>query len=144
MTLVKRIQPGRQLGTLIDDWFQDFPAFVGREASSVFNSTAVNIVENSDGYHLEVNAPGRNKEDFKVQVENGLLTISAEQKTASSTEDQKQIRKEFNISGFKRSFSVDDKVDAANIQAKYENGLLKLFIPKKEEVKVQPQSIQIQ
>lgn len=142
MTLVKRIQPGRPFGNLIEDWFQEFPGLL-REAGNLAG-TPVNIVENKDGYHLEVNAPGRNKEDFKVQVDKGLLTISYEHKEESTSEDLKVIRREFSAASFKRSFSVDEKADAANIQAKYENGILKVFIPKKEDVKVDPQLIYIQ
>ncbi len=144
MTLVKLNQPVRPFGNLIDDWFQDLPAFIGREASQVFNNTPVNIVETPEAYHLELNAPGRNKEDFKVQVENGLLTISYEHKKEAKSEDLKTVRREFSFSSFKRTFSVDDKIDAAHIQAKYENGLLKLYLPKKADEKVQAQSIEIQ
>lgn len=142
MTLVKRIQPGRPFGTLIDDWFQDIPGLL-REAGNT-GSVPVNIIENKEGYHLELSAPGRRKEDFKVQVDKGLLTISYEHKEENASEDLKVVRREFSYSSFKRSFSVDDKIDAANIQAKYENGLLKVFVPKKEDVKVEPQSIHIQ
>ena len=111
MTLVKRIQPGRPFGNLIEDWFQEFPGLL-REAGNLAG-TPVNIVENKDGYHLEVNAPGRNKEDFKVQVDKGLLTISYEHKEESTSEDLKVIRREFSAASFKRSFSVDEKADAA-------------------------------
>ncbi|MFT4023532.1 MAG: Hsp20/alpha crystallin family protein [Flavihumibacter sp.] len=142
MTLVKHIQPARPFGNLIDEWFQEFPGLL-RETGN-FGKTPVNIVENKDGYHLEVNAPGRNKEDFKVQVDKNLLTISYEHKEEAASEDLKQIRREFSAYSFSRSFSLDEKIDAANIRAKYENGLLKVFVPRKEEVKVEPQSIHIQ
>ena len=141
MTFVKHARPARPFGTLIEDWFTEFPGLLRDSASA---AVPVNIVENKDGYHLEVNAPGRNKENFKVQVNKGLLTISYEQPEATPAEDLKVIRKEFSAAAFQRNFTVDEKIDAANIQAKYENGLLKVFVPKKEEVKVEPQSIQVQ
>jgi HSP20 family protein len=140
MTFVKAQHPTRHFGQIFDSLLQDF----GREVGQQFAGTPANIVETADGYHLELNAAGRKKEDFKIAVENALLTISYEQKEEAKPADLKVIRKEFTINSFKRTFSVDDKIDAANIQAKYENGLLKLFLPKKEVEKVQPQAITIQ
>ncbi|RYG00633.1 MAG: Hsp20/alpha crystallin family protein, partial [Chitinophagaceae bacterium] len=117
------------------------------------NNVPVNIHETKDGYHLEFNAAGRNKEDFKVEVEKGLLTISFEAKEVKAEEttenkqaetDYKTVRREFKISSFKRSFNVDEKVDVDNIQAKYENGILKVFLPKKEVVAVTGKQINVQ
>jgi HSP20 family protein len=144
MTFVKATHPARQFGSILDNLMQEFPAYLGREVSQAFQSTPANIVETTDGYHLELNAAGRNKEDFKVSVENGLLTIAYDQKEETKPADLKVIRKEFVLNSFKRTFTVDEKIDASNIQAKYENGILKLYLPKKEEIKVQPQSITIQ
>ncbi|KIC93876.1 Hsp20/alpha crystallin family protein [Flavihumibacter solisilvae] len=142
MTLVKVNQPSRPVGNLLDEIFNT--PFFGREFQPSFQHPAVNIVETADGYHLELNAPGRNKEDFKVSQENGLLSISFEEKKENKEEDLKVIRREFRLASFKRSFTLDEKVDAENIQAKYENGLLKLYLPKKAEVKIQPKEITIQ
>jgi HSP20 family protein len=144
MTFVKVNQPARPFGNLLQDLINEVPGFVGKEVSKTFQQPPVNIVETEDGYQLELIAPGRQKEDFKVTVEKGLLTIAFEQKTENNPAELKVIRKEFSLTTFKRSFSVDEKIDTDNIQAKYENGLLKFFLPKKEEVKVQPQSISIQ
>jgi len=85
-----------------------------------------------------------NKEDFKVNVEKGLLTISYEKKTETENKDYKTHRKEFNVTSFKRSFNIDENINVEAIQAKYENGVLKLLLPKKEEVKVLPKEISIQ
>ena len=144
MTFVKTSDPARQFNSIFDNLIQDFPAYLGREASQVFSSTPANIIEAADGYHLEIIAAGRNKEDIKVAVDNGLLTIAYEQKEATKAPDLKIVRKEFALNSFKRSFSLDEKIDASNIQAKFENGILKLFLPKKETVKPQPQDITIQ
>jgi len=108
------------------------------------NIPPVNIHETNDAYHLELAAPGLTKEDFKVNLEKGLLTISFEKKAESETKDYKTHRKEFSVSNFKRTFTVDDKINADGIQAKYENGVLKLLLPKKEEVKVTPKQISIE
>ncbi|MBZ5856249.1 Hsp20/alpha crystallin family protein [Flavihumibacter profundi] len=144
MTFVKVNQPARQFGTMLDNLFQDIPSFIGREVSQAIQPAPVNIAETAEAYHLELNAPGRNKEDFKVTVENGLLTISYEQKEEEKVSEIKSVRKEFSLPSFKRTFTVDEKIETNNIQAKYENGLLKLYLPKKEAVKVQPQAIAIQ
>ena len=104
----------------------------------------VNIFETKDAFHLELNVPGRNKEDFKVNVENGLLTISYEKPDEKGSEDVKTIRSEFNFKSFSRTFSIDKNIDAENIQAKYENGLLKFQLPKKEQPKKETKQISIQ
>ena|ERR1700759_2518710 len=141
MTLVKNNYRPVHFNNLFNDLFNDFSAFGDRTS---FQFPPVNIAETEDGYHVEVNAPGRNKEDFKINVENGLLTISYEKKEETKQEGVKSIRKEFNFQGFKRSFSLDDKVDASSIQAKYENGLLKLYLPKKAELKEAAKQITVQ
>ncbi len=143
MTVVKLKQP-RPLGNLLEDWFQEFPSLLGREFSHSLPQVPVNIVETSEAYHLEMNAPGRNKEDFNLSVDAGLLTISCEQKKEDKQAQLKVVRKEFGTPSFKRSFSIDEKIDALNIQAKYEAGLLKVYLPKMEAVKVQPREITIQ
>jgi HSP20 family protein len=84
-----------------------------------------------------------NKEDFKVSLEKGILTISFEKKTETNNKDYKTHRKEFAFTSFKRNFSVDDKINTEAIQAKYDNGILKLLLPKKEEVKSLPKEITI-
>lgn len=104
----------------------------------------VNISETKDGYHLELSVPGRNKEDFKVNVENGLLTISFEKAEEKQSDDYKTVRREFNFKSFTRSFHVDDKINAEDIQAKYENGILKFWLPKKEQPKNEVKQIAIQ
>lgn len=144
MTRVKLNQPARPFFHLLDDWFQDFPARNPREMVNGVHAVPVNILETSDAYHLELNAPGRSKEEFKIQVENGLLTVSYDQKESKEQEGVKQIRREFSQLSFKRSFTLDDKIDENGIQAKYEQGLLKLYLPKKEIVANQPKQISIQ
>jgi HSP20 family protein len=141
MTLVKH--HAKNLNNVFDEFF-GFPSAWGRDFNQNWNIPAANIHETNDGFHIELNAPGRNKEDFKISVENGLLIIGFEKKEETEQKDYKTIRREFSYNSFKRSFSLDDKVNADNIQAKYENGVLKLFIPKKEEVKSAPKQISVQ
>lgn len=131
----------RNLNSLFDEFFNAVPN-LNREFN--MNVPPVNIQETKDAYELDVIAPGLNKEDFKVNVEKGLLTISYQKEQTTENNDVKTHRKEFSFSSFKRSFTVDDKINADGITARYENGVLKLSLPKKEEVKVSPKEITIQ
>ena len=101
---------------------------------------AVNVKETAESFVVEMAAPGMKKEDFKVELNNNLLTISSEQKSEhEEKENDKYTRKEFSYQSFQRSFQLSrEAVDADNIQAKYENGVLHLTIPKREEVKQKP------
>lgn len=116
-----------------DDFLgKDFFNFTPKQFS---NSTpAVNVKEDEKQFTLEVAAPGLMKDNFKVELEDNLLTISAEQKSENTERNEKAkfTRKEFSYSTFKRSFTLDEEtVDAENIEAKYENGILNITIPKK-------------
>ena len=141
MTLAKRHPPN--INYLFDEIFNGFPTNWGKDQVQNTFSPAVNIHETTDGYNLELNVPGRNKEDFKVAIENNLLTVAFEQKEAAEQTDYKTLRREFSFKSFKRSFSLDEKVNAEAIEAKYENGILKLYLPKKEEIKIAPKEIAI-
>ena len=141
MTIVKHNPT--QFNHLIDELFTGIPTTWGRNSPG-FTAPPTNIHETSDAYHLEMNVPGRNKEDFSIQLEKGLLTIGFEKKETAVDKDVKTIRREFSFNSFKRSFSIDEKINTAGIQAKYENGVLKLLLPKKEEVVSNPQAITIQ
>jgi HSP20 family protein len=143
MTLVK-VNNHRPFGNLFNDLLSEFPVAARSFGQELFAFPQANIHETPDAYHLELNAPGRSKEDFKIQVEQGLLTISFEKKEENtSSDDYKTIRREFDYRSFKRSFSVDDKINVDGIQAKYENGVLKLLLPKKEESKPSTKQINI-
>src|SRR5258706_6116214 len=142
MTLVK--VNNRPFGNLFNDLLNELPVTARSFGQEFFAFPQTNIHETSEAYHLELNAPGRSKEDFKIQVEQGLLTISFEKKEETAQpEDYKTIRREFEFKSFKRSFSVDDKIDVDGIQAQYENGVLKLLLPKKEESKQSARQITI-
>jgi HSP20 family protein len=142
MTLVK--VNNRPFGNLFGDFLNEFPVVAKSFGHEAFQFPETNIHETPEAYHLELNVPGRSREDFKILAEQGLLTISFEKKEETpATEEYKTIRREFSYRGFKRSFSIDDKVDASGIHAKYENGLLKLLLPKKDEVKQAARQINI-
>ncbi len=141
MTLVKN----NQLNFLIDELFNQAPLKF-REAH-LNNYVPANILEHEHSYELIINAPGRQKEDFSLEVNNGILLVAYAPKN-QSTEAQstvpKYIRKEFGTVPFKRSFTLDDKIDTDNIGARYQNGLLLIQLPKKEILKASNKPITIQ
>ncbi len=143
MTLVKRngnlFNP---LPLLFDDFFNRDLFDWGNSNFSETNTTipAVNIKDTPENYEVEVAAPGMTKKDFKVELDGNSLTISSE-RTGQKEENEggRYARKEFSYQSFRRTFTLQkDVVDIEKIQAKYENGLLHLVIPKKEEVKQKP------
>ncbi|MBI2730588.1 MAG: Hsp20/alpha crystallin family protein [Sphingobacteriales bacterium] len=146
MTFVKTNYPAkRTFDSLFNEFFSNIPSnWESTNEGLSFGSPKVNIHETKDAYHLEVLAAGRNKEDFKLNAENGLLTISYEKKEETKNDDYKTIRREFSFRSFKRSFNLDETIDADKIEAKYENGVLKLLLPKKEVVKAEVKQINIQ
>jgi len=109
------------------DFGLDFPAW--DFASKV---PTVNVIENEKEWKLELAAPGLEKKDFKINVQNDLLTISSEKKEEKKEEKDNYTRREFAYSSFTRSFRLPENCLSDKIDAKYENGILRLFLPKKE------------
>ncbi|MDD7884911.1 Hsp20/alpha crystallin family protein [Flavivirga sp. 57AJ16] len=138
MTLV-RYQ--NQLPSLFDRLFSnDFEGW-NRNNFSDTNTTlpSVNIKEDADAYFVEMAAPGFEKSDFNIELNNDLLTISSEKKITNEVKDDERISKqEFSYQSFKRSFTLPELVEDEKISAKYENGILSIAIPKKEEAKPKP------
>lgn len=141
-TLVKRNYS--PLNNLFEEIFGALPA---SNFSKDLQVPAVNVKESNEAFDLEVAAPGLQKQDFKLNVDDNLLTISYEKQSQSATdeknEDIKIHRQEFTTRSFKRTFTLDEKIDAGKIVAKYENGILSVSLPKKEEVKIAPKAIEI-
>lgn len=107
---------------------------------------SINIAENKDGFRIEVAVPGLNKEDIKINIDKNILEISFERKvnveSNSSKEcDDKYYRKDFCYSNFKRSFTLPEYTDKDHISANHKNGVLNVYIPKKEETKEKPARI---
>ncbi len=141
------------LAKLTNNWFPSTPSIFdkffdgelmdwNRTNFSSTNSTlpAVNVLENHNEFLIEVAAPGMKKEDFKVQYDNGSLTISSEHKNKyEQKEGEKVSRREFSYQSFQRSFSVaENAVDADKIKANYKDGILFITLPKREEIKPKP------
>jgi HSP20 family protein len=137
----------KTFNSLFEDLFQNLPGAISGEewTGPVTNGTVpANIKETTDAFILDVIVPGMEKSDFKVNVEKNLLTVSAEKKSEVKNETEKMIRKEFSFRSFSRSFKLNDTIDTSNINAKYEQGILNITLPKKEEVKQSPTEINIQ
>jgi len=126
------------LPSLVEEFFNnDFPLLWNRNWSTV-SVPAVNIVEGKDEYRIEVAAPGLTKDDFKINLEDDTLTISANKEEQKEEKDEKYTRKEFSYTSFCRSFTLPDTVDGEKIKAKHKDGILVIHVPKREEVKSKP------
>ena len=115
-----------------------------KDAFPYVHPVPTNIIEQENGYKLEVVAPGLNKEDLKIDLEKNLLTISFEKKVDESQKNEKYVRKEYSIQSFKRSFTVNENIDADKISAQYVNGVLTLNLPRKAVVKDSSKQITIE
>lgn len=135
-TLKFKHDPIKSFNNLMNDFLIDFPSLYG-DSNSLYSgqSVPVNIRENEDGYKLDIIAPGFSRDEFKIQLEKNLLNVSIEKKAQEENKNEKQIRKEYEFQTFKRTFTIDEKIDVENIEAKYENGVLTLGLAKKTEVK---------
>ncbi len=150
MTLINKRtttpMPGFFDSFLLKDMLE-LPEFSAQRARG--SMPAVNIKETAQGFELEMMAPGLDKNDFSIEIDKNILTISSVNKEENkNNEEEKKAAKffvqEFNLRPFKRSFKLPDNiVDAEKIEAAYTHGILKLSLPKKEEVKLQPKQIKI-
>lgn len=128
---------GRLFPKFIDDFFNTDRFLIDLEGSFPnlnFKNILpeANIVENKKEFKIELAAPGLDKKDFKIEMKNGILTISAEKEEETKTEDENYLSKEFSYSSLYRTFTLPDNLLVDKIDAKYENGVLKLKLPKSE------------
>ena len=146
MSLVKvNNHASKTFDGFMNEIFNDLPATFGKTfREDVFSYPPVNILEKATAYQLEIAAPGLEKADFNIKLDGKLLTISTEKKDPVNNENEKLIRKEFTTKAFKRSFTLDEKINFGAIEAKYENGILKIDLPKKEVAPASTKEITIQ
>ena len=107
--------------------------FLGRVDETSGDIPAVNIKEEKDKFVLELAAPGMKKDDFKINLDNYQLTISAETKSEKKEKEDSYTRREFVYNSFSRSFTLPKTIDIDKIKADYRNGILDIVLPKKEE-----------
>lgn len=127
----------KSMGGFFDNFFnQNLTDFFGSDFS--IQSPSINVVEGTEDFRIEVAAPGLEKEDFEINVENGMLHLSAQREAREEVEEDNYLRREFNYTSFKRSFQLPESVEANDIEANYNNGVLTLILPKQEEAKAKP------
>ena len=125
-----------RLPSLFEDFFRpwnelmDLPAW-GR----TMNVPAVNIEDTADAYKLSLAVPGLKKSDFNIDVEGDMITISSEKEESKEEKDSRYTRKEYSYSAFSRSFTLPEAVNKDKIDAVYEDGVLKIMLHKKDDVK---------
>lgn len=130
-----RTQPG--VGTsYLDRFFRNDPFSLWDSGNQFVNTVpALNISEEDKQYRVELAAPGMKKDDFNIDVDDNMVTISSEKESETNDEadDKKYSFREYNYSSFSRSFSLPENADAEKISAKYADGVLCLTVPKKEQ-----------
>lgn len=140
MSLIKSKKNGDLLPSLLTDFFETDrfigPKWLEREFEQ--NIPSANIKENGKEFNIEIAVPGFNKSDFKVNVENNILTVSAEKEEEKKEEGEHFTRKEFSYNSFSRSFTLPKSVNEDKVEAKYLDGILKLNIPKKDTAQALP------
>lgn len=134
MALTKSIQRNHNVDPWLNDLFDSFFNDNELRRSVSTNTPSVNIVEKENGYEIELATPGLKKEDFSINIEKSILTISAETKEEKEVEDKKYSKREFNYSSFSRTFTLPDNINEEDVDAKYEDGVLTISLNKKEEV----------
>jgi HSP20 family protein len=145
MTLVKFANGHKHHG--VNPFFSDVfesvlnDSFLGDKLAS--RVPAVNISETENEFHIELAAPGLKKEDFKINVDKNVLSVSADKKTENVEEGNKFSKREYSYNVFTRSFTLPEVADAGKIEAEYTDGVLKLIVAKKEEAKIQAREIAV-
>ncbi|WP_276167623.1 Hsp20/alpha crystallin family protein [Zobellia alginiliquefaciens] len=137
MSIVKRnnlVFPSLMNEIFKPDWF-------GGMENVATSTPAVNIKDSENRFDLELIVPGRKKEDFNIEVDNDLLTISSELKNEEEVKEENYTRREFRFSSFKRAFTLPETIDADAIKADYVDGVLKVELPKKEEALPKPKRL---
>ena len=150
-TIAKRQNgnPSVSFGNVVDNIFQNslrhfFDDNFWNPGSPLIEGTVpVNIRETEQQYEMDVIAPGCTKEDFKIGIEDNLLTISFNHKEENRQQNEKWVRNEYHQRSFTRSFSLDETVDVNKINATYSDGILHLVLPKNEKSKKLSRTVEI-
>jgi len=138
MNLIKR-NSNLILPSLLDEIFK--PDWNGGIQNFNTSVPAVNIKESETDFKLEVVAPGLKKEDFNIEIDQRTLSISSQLQTETEENNEKYSRKEFTLNSFKRTFNLPETVNFDAIEANYENGILNLRLPKREEALPKPKRL---
>lgn len=136
--MIPMLRRRNTLPSLVDEFFGDdlFSRFFNENENVTVPS--VNVKEGKEEYTIDVAAPGLDRKDFKIDLNNNVLEISSEKEVKEESDDDKIMRREFRYSSFKRSFTLPDTANTDKIKASYKDGILSISIPKKEEAKAKP------
>lgn len=129
------------LSNQLDDIFnfnRDLPSVFTSNFNTGITLPKVNIKETADAFMVEMAVPGLKKSDFQIDLDNQVLSISTETKEESEHKEKNYTRREFGYSSFKRTFNLPESVNDEKINANYDNGILNILLPKKEEAKQKP------
>lgn len=132
------IRRGETLPSVFNDFFKPWDKWFDTNSGSLsrmLTVPAVNIIEKQNHFEISLAAPGMKKDDFQIDVEGNMLTISAEAEERKEDKEGRHTRQEYNFTSFSRSFTLPEGVQKDKIDASYENGVLKLVLPKTEEAK---------
>ena len=144
MSYVKMNNNYKSIDGFMKEILNEFPSAVSKAVrEDVLHYPPVNIIDKANVYSVELSVPGYIKADFSIKLDNNVLTVSTEKKENNSVENEKFVRIEFSLKSFKRSFTLNEKIDIENIAARYENGILKIELPKKESYNTAPKDINI-
>lgn len=130
--------PGLRSKSFLDDFFYNSYVPNHFDNSGYYNTPAVNIVDEKDNFKIEVAAPGLNKKDFHIELDNFVLTVSSIKEEKKEENNDRFTSREFNYSSFKRSFTLPRTVKTDKIDASHKDGILTITIPKKEEAIEKP------
>ena len=136
MTTKQLAKTSESFPSVFEDFFRPWNDWTsGGLFGKAMNMPAVNITDNKEDYKVSVAAPGLKKNDFKIDVEGNMLTISSEKEENKEDVDSRYTRKEYSYSSFRRSFALPEEVNQEKIEASYEDGVLLVLLPKKDEAK---------
>lgn len=125
--------------SLLDDFFnRDLTGVFSQNFNTGMSLPKVNIKETADSYYVEMAVPGLKKSDFQIDLDNQVLSIATQVEEKSEEKEENYTRREFGYASFKRSFTLPETVDDSNIKANYNEGILSIKLPKKEEAKQKP------
>ena len=144
MTLIKKSNfPSIWNEGFLSDFFDNDRFFDSYWMKRMQVVPSVNVIEKDSDFEIEMAAPGLTKKDFSITIDNGILTISSEKEAEDEVKDKNYTRKEYSYLNFSRSFTLPENVKTEKVDATYENGVLKLMLPKEVATKVKPKAIPV-
>jgi HSP20 family protein len=123
------------LPTLFDDFFKPWREWFDNGWERVASTPAVNVTEDNQSFKIKMAAPGLKKDDFKIDIDGNLITISAEKSSRKEEKEERYTRNEYNYTSFSRTFTLPENIKTDKIEAQYESGELTLLLPKVSEMK---------